>query len=89
MSNSDTAKENNVIKKGEGGEEKEKLSREKIGQVSCPKEENQCLFKNHSPPTSGGNPQYVFWKIFRIATDKSLFSGISVCSVIPILPLSE
>ena len=37
----------------------------------------------------GGYYQYVFWKIFRVETDKSLFSGIEIFFVTTIRPLPE
>ena len=50
MSKSDTDKEKNVILKNQGGGRQEKIKKSYPGRKpdKLPKEENQCLFKNHS-----------------------------------------
>ena len=94
VSKSDTDKENNVTLKKQGEGRQEKIKKNYPGRKldKLPKEENQCLFNNHSSYQLWRGVDIIimfFWKIFRVETDKSLFSGIKVFFVTTICPLPE
>lgn len=94
MSKSDTDKEKNVILKNQGGgrqrEDKEKLpSGRKLDKLPKEREPVPIQESLFLPTLEGGYYQYVFWKIFRVETDKSLFSGIEIFFVTTIRPLPE